>query len=298
MDLRQLRYFLAVASTGSFTKAAEQIPLAQSALSRHMRLLEDELATTLLIRTGRGVELTEQGAFLVERARSLLEQSEDAKRNLQSWNDHPAGLVRLGMTPTCIVRMAAPLLQRLKGDFADVSLQLSDGLSATLSEWMGDGRLDMALVFTEPKNVVGSCDRIATERLCLVVPKGSRCPEPATIEDMAGMPVIAPFKHQGIRIRMAEAFKNAGIEFRPHFEIDALPAIKDLIRSGAGVSILARSSVDHEVANGEVELRTIEADNMRFNVYLLMSKTAMHSRAAQCVADSIRELSGEIFVNV
>ena len=155
MDLRQLRYFLAVATTGSFTKAAEQIPLAQSALSRHMRLLEEELGATLLIRTGRGVELTEQGKFLVERARTLLEQSEDTKRNLQSWNDNPAGLVRLGMTPTCTLTMAAPLLQRLHEKYENVSLQVSEGLSASLSEWLGDGRLDMAIVFTEPKVVSG-----------------------------------------------------------------------------------------------------------------------------------------------
>ncbi|MEM7610251.1 MAG: LysR family transcriptional regulator [Pseudomonadota bacterium] len=297
MDLRQLRYFLAVATTGSFTKAAEQIPLAQSALSRHMRLLEEELGATLLIRTGRGVELTEQGKFLVERARTLVEQSEDTKRNLQSWNDNPAGLVRLGMTPTCTLTMAAPLLQRLHEKYENVSLQVSEGLSASLSEWLGDGRLDMAIVFTEPKGVIGECERIAREELCLVVPAGSSCPNPATIQDMAGMPIIAPFLKKGIRNRMTDAYKDCGLEFTPAFEIDALPAMKDLVRSGAGAAILSKSSVTRELESGEVELRRIDAKNMFFHVYLLMSKSALHSRAAQGVAEIVRQTSREIFVD-
>lgn len=296
MDLRQLRYFLAVATTGSFTKAAEQIPLAQSALSRHMRLLEEEFGTTLLIRTGRGVELTEQGGYLVDRARSMLEQAEDTKRSLQSWNDNPAGLVRLGMTPTCIVRIAAPLLEGLKERYPNVSLQVSEGLSASLGEWLGDGRLDMALVFTAPRTVVGSSERVGSDKLCLVVPKGSDCPEPATIDDIAKRPIIAPFRHQGIRNRMSEAFTAAGHAFEPQYEIDALPAMKDLVLSGAGVCILARSSVDRQVASGEVEVRSIKADNMSFNLYMLMSKGAAHSRAAQGVAELVREIGGKIFI--
>ncbi|MFK8016430.1 MAG: LysR family transcriptional regulator [Gammaproteobacteria bacterium] len=295
MDLRQLRCFLAVASTGSFTKAAEQIPLAQSALSRHMRLLEEELGAVLLIRTGRGVELTEQGEFLVQRAQVILEQSEDTKRNLQSWNDNPAGLVRVGMTPTCTLTLAAPLLQRLRRNYENIGLQVSEGLSASLVEWLGDGRLDVAIVFTEPKNTPGSCERIAREELCLVVPAGSECPNPATIPDIAAMPLIAPFLRKGIRNRMTDAFKDSGLEFTPAFEIDALPAMKDLVRSGAGAAILAKSSVTREVAHKDVEIRRIDAQNMFFHVYLLMSKSALHSRAAQGVAEIIRQTGREIF---
>lgn len=295
MNLHQLRYFLAVASTGSFTKAAEQLPLAQSALSRHIRLLEEELGTTLLIRTGRGVQVTEQGEFLVNRARSLLEQSEDTKRNLQSWNDNPAGLVRLGMTPTCTLALASPLLQRLKGRYENVSLQVSEALSASLCEWLGDGRLDMAIVFTAPKKVSGSCERVAREELCLLVPPGSDCPNPAELSDIAAMPLIAPFRRQGIRNRMSDAFKQHDLPFEPMYEIDALPAIKDLVRSGAGASIVSRSAVTREVEQGEVEIRSIRAENMFFHVYLLMSKPAKHSRAAHCVAEVIRETVAEVF---
>jgi LysR family nitrogen assimilation transcriptional regulator len=295
MNLKQLSYFLAVASAGSFTKAAEQIPLAQSALSRHMRMLEEELGTTLLIRTGRGVEPTEQGEFLVSRARSLLEQSEDTKRNLQSWNDNPAGLVRLGMTPTCTLTLASPVLRQLKSRYENVSLQVTEGLSASLSEWMGDGRLDMAIVFTEPKGCSGSCERIACDKLCLIVPAGSDCPDPVEVSDMAAMSMIAPFRRIGLRNRMDDAFKQHGLPFSPAFEIDGLPAIKDLVRNGAGAAIVASSAIARELENGEVEVRSIHADNMLFDVYLLISKSAAYSRAAQGVADIIREIVTEVF---
>ncbi|MEM7764639.1 MAG: LysR family transcriptional regulator [Pseudomonadota bacterium] len=295
MDLRQLRYFVVVATTGSFTKAAARIPLAQSALSRHMRLLEEELGAVLLIRTGRGVELTEQGRYLVDRATSILEHSAETKRNLQSWNNNPAGLVRLGMTPTCTLALASPLLKAMREKYSNVGLQISEGLSASLGEWLSDDRLDMAVVFTEPKTVNGFCERIAREELCLVVPPGSDCPEPARIKDLAEMPIVAPFLRKGIRNRMTDAFREHGFEFSPAFEIDALPAMKDLVVRGAGAAILAKSAVSRELTHGDVEIRTIDAKNMSFNVYLLISKTAWHSKAAQGVADIIRKTSKEIF---
>ncbi len=294
MDFRQLRYFLAVARSGSITKAAEQIPLAQSALSRHLRLLEDELGTTLLIRTGRGVELTEQGEFLSERAQSLLDQVEDTKRHLVAWDADPAGLVRLGVSPTVSISMASQILQSLRSQHPKITVQLTEGLSSTLSEWIDARRLDLAIVFEAPRNPVYFFERIATEELRLCVPVGHACPDPVSIAEIGDLPLIAPFETKGIRNRMTAAFDAAGVDFAPTYELDTLPAMKELVRVGAGVSILASSACSGEVARGELESRRIDTNGMSFDVYLMYSKAAEHARAARSVATVIRDTAADV----
>lgn len=295
MDLRQLRYFLIVAELGSLTRASERIPIAQSALSRHVRMLEEELRAQLLIRTGRGVELTEQGEFFAGRVRSVLEQLEDARRGVAAWHDNPAGVVRIGMPPTITLVMAATVLEQLKSRYPDISVQLTEGLSATLSEWLASDRLDMAIVFDEPTGVVARCYRIGREELCLAVPCGSTAPDPVSIQEIATHRLIAPFARKGIRNRMAAAFEKAGLEFQVAYEIDALPAMKDLVRSGAGSAIVSHSAVRSDVAAGLLESRRIDSDNMQFDVHLTLSRAGEYSRAAQAAAEVIRELATSYF---
>lgn len=295
MDFRQLRYLLVIADLGSFTKAAEQIPLAQSALSRHIRLLEEELGVKLLIRTGRGVTLTEQGEYLRDRARSVLEQMEDTTRNLAAWYENPAGLVRIGMPPTMTLGLAAPYLSELRKRHENITVRMTEGLSATLIEWLHADRLDLAIVFEQTRNSKLATEIIGSEEFCLVVPAGHDSPDPVSLDDIAAMPLIAPFIRKGIRNRMEEAFKAADVEMQITYEIDALPAMKELVRRGAGVAILARSSVARDVEKGDVETRTIDSPLMTFGAHLMYSKSAEHSRAARAAADVIRDTAAQFF---
>lgn len=295
MDLRQLRYFLVVCDQGSFTQAAERIPIAQSALSRHMRLLEEELGVQLLIRTGRGVTMTEQGEYLYDRARSVLAQLEDTRRNLQSWYDNPAGVVRIGMPPSTTLVMAALLLERMKARYPDIVVRLTEGLSATLTEWLATDRLDLAVVFEPPNNSSLFPQLIGKEELCLVVPKDDPTPDPVSVEQMAKLNLIAPFEKKGIRNRMAEVFKEAGLDFELTFELDALPAMKDLVRAGEGAAILTRASVIRDVQRGILEVRSIDSDKMSFDVHLLFSRASQHSRAARAAGEVLQALAKEFF---
>ena len=295
MDFRQLRYLLVIADLGSFTKAAEQIPLAQSALSRHMRLLEEELGAKLLIRTGRGVTLTEQGEYLRDRARSVLEQIEDTRRNLAAWYDNPAGLVRIGVPPTVTLSLAATYLRELSQQHENITVRLSEALSATLIEWLHADRLDLAIVFEQTRNTKLLAERIGHEEMCLVVPPGHASPDPISLAELAELPLVAPFVRKGIRNRMDEAFQEAGLTMNIAYEIDALSAMKDLVRSGAAVAILARSSVRRDVEIGEVETRTIDSPHMMFTANLMYSRAAEHSRAARAAAEVIKTTAAEVF---
>lgn len=295
MNFRQLRYFLVIADKGSFTQAAEEIPISQSSLSRHMRLLEEELGVRILIRTGRGVVLTEQGQFLSERLRTIFEQLRDTEQSLRNWYDNPCGLVRIGMPPTMTLSIAAPLVRRLNESHADITVRLSEALSATLMEWLAAERLDLAIVFEQPTNSALVAEKIGSEEFCLIIPKGYECPNPITVEEIARHKIIAPLANKGFWNRMTDAFCQAGLEFEPAYEIDAPQAIKDLVRAGTGVGILAHSAVRRDLEAGDLEIRRIASDNMRFDVFMVYSKGAQHSRAALAAAAIIRETVAGFF---
>lgn len=295
MNFRQLRYFLIIADKGSFTQAAEEIPISQSSLSRHMRLLEEELGVRILIRTGRGVVLTEQGQFLCERLRSIFDQLRDTEQSLRGWYDNPSGLVRIGMPPTMTLGVAATLVRRLNERHADIRVRLSEALSATLMEWLAAERLDLAIVFEQPTNSALEAEKIGSEEICLVIPKGYDLPNPMDIEEIARHKIIAPLANKGFWNRMADTFSQAGLEFEPAYEIDAPQAIKDLVRAGAGVAILAHSAVRRDLELGDLEIRSIASDNMRFDVFMVYSKVAQYGRAARAAASVIRETVSDFF---
>ncbi len=119
--------------------------------------------------------------------------------------------------------------------------------------------------------------------------------ESISIEEIAKFELIAPFNHNGIRNRMAAAFADAGVEFEVAYEIDALTAIKDLVRAGAGVSMLASSSVRRDVDLGQLETRAIASDSMTFDVFLVFSKVAEHSRSARATATAIRDIASTLY---
>ena len=167
MNFKQLHYFVMVAEAGGFSQASESAQLAQSALSRHVRLLEEELRTRLFDRTGRGVMLTEQGEYLLSQSRPILDQIVHLERSLQSWYEHPVGRVRLGMTPTGSINGAAPLIRALRQQYPEVALHVSEGISAQLCSWVLDGQLDLALVFEEPRSDLLRTELLRTEPLCL-----------------------------------------------------------------------------------------------------------------------------------
>src|SRR5215467_8113436 len=134
MDLRQLRYFVTVAERGGFGAAASALNVAQSALSRHVRLLEHELGGPLLERGARGVAVTEAGKVLLARGRWLLGTLDDIKAEVLTENREPGGTVRLGAPSSLADNVYAPLAKIFTRRFPRVHLELSEGLTEEITD--------------------------------------------------------------------------------------------------------------------------------------------------------------------
>ena len=244
MELRHLRYFVAVAEAGSLKLAAEQrLHTAQPSLSRQMRDLEREVGTSLLRRSARGVELTAAGRSFLDHARLALAEAEAAiaSARLVAYPAKPvfaAGFV-VGHEVDCI----PPTTSILRDDLPNLEIRVFSGFSVDLAHDLVRGRLDIAFVRREPMPEL-ECRLITRERLVAIL---------LADHPLAAKPAIAPHDLVGqiyigispvpriLRGVVNAYLERSGVDITPDFEIDNFAMAISLVRSTRGVALLPAS---------------------------------------------------------
>ena len=146
MELRTLRYFLAVAQEKNITRAAENLHLTQPTLSRQISDLEEELGTTLFIRGKRSLELTEDGALLRQRAQDIVELADRTEHEFAGKRDSVAGTVTIGATEALGGHDLAKAIRRFSQQYPAVRFELYNGMADLLKERIDKGALDLGLL--------------------------------------------------------------------------------------------------------------------------------------------------------
>lgn len=253
MDLRQLRYFREVAMRRSFTAAARSLHVAQPALSRQVRTLEEDLGVVLLIRTARGVHVTEAGERLRETADFVLRFLEDTGRELRTLGAEPSGSILLGLPPSIAFLLAPALLERALADYPLLNLRIIEGLSVFLLDWLESGRVDLAVLTDAGQVAARRVERVplAEEDMVLVgTPEllGARGPA-AHHGDVETLPLIMSDGFRGV----IQPWLTLGrVEMQSGTELDSIATMKEVIRRGLYASIVPYGMVHAEVAAGEL----------------------------------------------
>lgn len=258
MNSQQLEYFCKVVEHGSLSRAAFALSMNQSALSRHMRNLEEELGIPLLYRNGRGVTLTANGQRLLERAKRALGEMDLARQDAANARTSGLESVTVGMTPTIRRLLLKPLAEQLIRRHPNVKLRFAEGISGDLAEWLERGRIDMAIMYQVTGVATIRLERLITERLALVS-AASAPPLPATtaIADLPRFPLILPNSPLGLRRLVNTAAANQRVDLRIEIEADSFDAMLCLVKAGMGSTLLPASSVEAEVQRGEVQTSTL-----------------------------------------
>ncbi len=149
MDIRVLRYFLAVAREQSYSVAAERLFLSQPTLSRQIKELEEELGKTLFIRSNKVVTLTEEGMILRKRAEEIVELLDKTEQEVRHSNDVVSGKVFIGAGETYAIKLIADTAQRLQENYPDISYSLYSGDGTDVLERLDKGLIDFGIVFQE-----------------------------------------------------------------------------------------------------------------------------------------------------
>ncbi len=250
MDLRQLRYFVAIAEAGSVREAAERVRVAQSALSRHVRALEDELGVRLLDRHARGVSLTGAGERLNRRAIEILRAIDEMRAEIIAEGELPAGAVSVGTSPATSRLLYGLLAERVGADLPRVVLDLVEGASHWLLEGLDAGRLDLAiLVNPEPRQSLVLDALVGEQVYLLAAPDEGRLPRGrAAVEDLAELPLVVFPRPAGSRMAFEHAAAAAGVRLTVAHEVQSQDVLREFVVRGLGFGLLPYSSMRRELA--------------------------------------------------
>ncbi len=294
MDLRQLRYFVAIVEQGSFSKAAAALNIAQPALSLHVRNMEADLNVSLLFRSPQGVVATEAGEILLRNARTIIDQFAVAEEEIRGFEMEPFGEVRLGLPGTIGQILAVPLIMAARKRFPKIKLRIAEAMSGFVLDWMRDGRVDLAVLYI-PVNDRGLASRcVLTEELCLLGPAeplpGIEMPTGTKLAyaDVARLPLILPSPNHGLRTLIEREAGQSGLTINTVLEVDSYSSIKELVEEGLGYSILPYNAIDREVKEGRLIYRGIEAPVLKRDVHVVHTAVRPMTNAVSAIEQLCR----------
>jgi LysR family transcriptional regulator, nitrogen assimilation regulatory protein len=292
MDLRQLRYFLQIVDSGSFSRASERLNIAQPSLSQHVRSLEDELGVELLARHPRGVTATEYGRLLCDHARSILRDVQRSREALRLSAASPAGEVVVGLPTSACRGLAAPFMSEVAARFPRVRVHLVEALTGSLDEWMQTGRIDVALLYDRRafENIVAN--DILLESLQLILPaKHPLASKPAVaFREAAALPLVLPARPHVIRDVVETAAARADAQLNVSVDCDSLQAIVALVRDGHA-SLYPSFAVLDELRRRELAAVPIVEPTPQWRLSIVLSRRMRHERAAAAIAALLDEVA-------
>ncbi len=171
MEIHQLRYFCAVAATGSFTGAAELEGISQPSLSQQIRKLEQTVGAPLFTRLGRRIRLTPAGEALHEHAQEILRHSRDASQRIRQLGQSISGPLRVGAIPTVLPYLLAPRLTDFVTLYPEVQVELKEETTTELVKQLQQGEFDVILVALPLRVSEVVCSELVRDPLMLAVPK-------------------------------------------------------------------------------------------------------------------------------
>lgn len=241
MKLDQLRSFETVARMGHFTRAAEELYLAQPSLSRQIAALEANLGTELFHRGPAGVTLTEAGELLLPIARRMLGDAQSAQEQMDELAGLHRGRVRFGAPPTLCVSLVADVLAAFRSDHPGVELHITEGGSRFLMDALDESALDLALVVTrgvDPTAPGIELIPLLSEELVIVSAAGAAIPEELTLEELAQIPQVAFNRSYDLRIATDAAFTDRGLNPMIAVEGAEMDAVLRFVERGLGVAVV------------------------------------------------------------
>ena len=250
MELHQLRYVIAVAAHGSFTKAAERLYLAQPSLSVQIRKLEQELGTPLFERLGRRVRMTAAGEAFLPHAHRAVFEAEEARERVAEVRGLARGRVVLGVLPSVGARLLPTVLAQFTSEHPQVEVRLLEqNVSGEFERLVHDGQLDLAVIRMPKQRADLRGQRLVREPLLALMPPGHPRADGPDIDlsELAGEPFVGMQPGYGLRDLMDQSCRAAGFSPRVVVETTQLSIVHGMVQAGIGVSLLPRLAVGNEV---------------------------------------------------
>ena len=290
MDFRDLEAFVAVARQESFSRAATQMRIAQSALSRRVDRLEHRLGAELLTRHGRGVRLTDAGHVLLQRSETLMRDLAAVEADVQSLAKEPTGHVRLALPPATSEVLSPLLVSVCRRSFPGITLHVREGHSGIIHDWLLAGDVDIAVFYGPEQAPELEIVPLIDEPLCVVVPAAT-APEdrrafPA--RGLADLPLVMPARPHSLRLVVERYAADHGFQPRIALEVDGIRTTRAMIAAGLGCTVFSHAEITADIDAGILAAIPLEP-RLGWRLCLVRKKASRASRAMEEVEKLIRD---------
>jgi LysR family nitrogen assimilation transcriptional regulator len=280
MELKELRNFMRVAHAGSVSRAAQELRLAQPALSRQISKLEHELGTPLFSRHGRGMRLSAAGSRLLERAEAIAQLVQQTREEIREDRSPTRGRLVLGVPPAAGRLIVPYFVERFRKTWPETTLHMREGVASSLQEWLVEKRIDLALLHNPPHLEALELRPLLTERMFVIGPPRHRLkqrPHPKTfrIRDLGALPLILPNGAHANRRLVENAALEHGVRLRIMIEADSVAFAKTMVERGLGYTILTYAAVQDELARGELTVYSIVRPALSVRVCIVTPRGEM-----------------------
>ncbi|MBK9778540.1 MAG: LysR family transcriptional regulator [Anaerolineales bacterium] len=269
MEIHQLTYFVAVAETGSFSRAAERCNIAQPSLSQQIQKLEQELGEPLFDRLPRKVVLTDAGRTLLPRAINILSDLHDIKHTLNQNADAGHGLLNVGFIPTIAPFVLPRAIKRFSEEFPNARLTVQEDLTETIVRNLLDGKLDVGITSMPIHHRLIRTEELLTEPLLVASSKQNDCITRTTIhvKELDEFPFIALSEMHCLGEQVQSFCHRQNLELKIVCDTSQLTTVKNCVEIGLGLSLVPRAlalsdtsqRVNYRPLNGAVPQRKIAA---------------------------------------
>jgi len=299
MDIRELRTFIHVARSGSVSRAAAELFVAQPALSRQIAKLEAEIGVPLLVRHGRGVRLTAAGARLLERAELITHMVSATGAQVRASADEQGGHIAIGLPPAVGLLIGEQLVRAFRARWPRVSLHVREGLSTYLQEWVLDRRVDLAVVYNQPLLDSVDVQPLFSEPMVLV---GPARPEGGSdrvwrIAELGDVALILPALPHSNRLLLEKIALQHGVRLRVDMEVDSVALTKKLVAAGLGYTISTATAIQAETRAGTLIAHPIERPAIRSSVAITTLREQRANRLVCSMAQLLTETMHELITH-
>lgn len=302
MNLKRIEYLLQVAELGSFSRAAAVLGITQPSLGRQVQKLEEECAVRLLYRHGRGVSLTLDGEQFVARVRPLLAQLLQVSVDMRASREQVTGEVAVGMPPTTVSFLGLRLFQRVRQQFPGIRLNVVEGYSGHIHEWLQDARLDLAVLHHARRSHHVLLEPLADTRLALIcaqkyLPLGQGDRANIEFEQLGRVPLILSSRQHGLRRTLEQTAQQLGIRLNVVYEVDCLSMSKHITATGLAHTVLGPSAVKAELQAGHLVALPLTNPEIHTRLLLASASQRPYTEATRHVAHCIKVLVQELIEN-
>lgn len=285
MNLRTLRYFVAIADAGSLSAAAVSLSIAQPALSRQLRELETDLGMQLLQRSSRGVRLTPGGVTLYESARRMLAESARVRQLLAGQDHGSASSITLGASPTLARVLLPGVFERCHRELAGIRLVVREAFTPALLDGLERGRIDIAVVTNPEPGRALALSPLLGEPFALVTHVDQRLDPVVSLAQLARIPLLMTNLHRGLVERQLAPL-GARLDLRA--EIDSVDTIRELVLQGRWATVMPVSVFKEPHAARQVRLSEVSGVQLSRLLVLACRSGQPALQAAQAMDGMVR----------